>query len=143
MCKSPSPPLADIVLFGLYLSGFPSRFLKHVWEWFPHPYKECFILLSNRCGISQFTPLGPASSLAHCSVSGSDTICNSRNLPLTDIVFFGFPFRTSPQGFKTRLLGRGFHTLIKNVLFFSPTDVGSHSYLTLRKDDSLIQSSKH
>ena len=29
--------------------------------------------------------------------------------------------------FKTCLLGRGFHTLIKNVLFPSPTDMGSHN----------------
>ena len=29
--------------------------------------------------------------------------------------------------FKTRLLGRGFHILIKNVSFSSPTDVGSHN----------------
>ena len=27
-CNGPSPPLADIVLFGLSLSGFPLRFLK-------------------------------------------------------------------------------------------------------------------
>ena len=29
--------------------------------------------------------------------------------------------------FKTRLLEKSFHTLIKNVSFSSPTDVGSHS----------------
>ena len=29
--------------------------------------------------------------------------------------------------FKTCLLGRGFHTLIKNVSFSSPTDMGSHN----------------
>ena len=28
---------------------------------------------------------------------------------------------------KTFLLGRGFHTFIKNVWFYSPTDVGSHN----------------
>ena len=33
-----------------------------------------------------------------------------------------------PARFKMRLLGRGFHTLIKNVSFPSPTDVGSHTY---------------
>jgi len=32
---------------------------------------------------------GPASSLAHCPVSGSDTICNSSSPLLTDIVRFG------------------------------------------------------
>ena len=48
---------------------------------------------------------GPASSLAHRLVSGSNIICNS----------------PSP------LLVRGFHTLIKNISFSSPTDMGSHN----------------
>ena len=66
ICNIPSPPLTDIILFGFSLSGFPSKFLKRVpWERFPHPYKKCFVLLPNKCGISQSTPLqGPASSLA-------------------------------------------------------------------------------
>ena len=38
-----------------------------------------------------------------------------------------FPFRASPQGFKTRLLGEGFHTLINGGLFTSPTNVGHQS----------------
>ena len=29
-CNDLDPPLADIVLFGLSLSGFPSKLLKHV-----------------------------------------------------------------------------------------------------------------
>ena len=71
-------------------------------ESFPHPYKECFVPLSNRCGISQTTTLeGPVSSLAHRLVSGSDTICNNPNLPLVDIILFelsfsGFP--SNPEG---------------------------------------------
>ena len=36
-------------------------------------------------------------------------------------------YRRQPHGFKTRLLGRGFHTLIRYVSFPSPTDVGSHN----------------
>ena len=48
--------------------------------------------------------------------------CNSPSPPLADIVLFGRSFKV----FKTRLLERGFHTLIKNVSFSSPTDVGSH-----------------
>ena len=40
----------------------------------------------------------------------------------------GFSFRDSPHGFKTRLLGEGFHTtLVKGVLFSSPTNVGHHN----------------
>ena len=47
---------------------------------FPHPYKECFVTLSNQCGILQSTPIGsPVSSLAHHPVSVYDTIWNSPN----------------------------------------------------------------
>ena len=37
-----------------------------------------------------------------------------------------FPFRNSPQHLKTLLFGRGFHTLIKGVSFYSTINVGSH-----------------
>ena len=68
-------------------------------------------------------PLGdPTSSLAHRPVSGSDIICNIPNPPLADIV----PFELSLNVFKMHLLGRGFHTLMRNVSFPSPTDV-SHT----------------
>ena len=36
-------------------------------------------------------------------------------------------YRRQPHGFKTRLSGRGFHILVRNTSFPSPTDVGSHS----------------
>ena len=72
---------------------------------------------------------GTTSSLAHSPVFGSDTICNGSGPPLVYIVLFGlsltgFPLRAFPQGFKTRLLGKGFHNLIKGVLFSFPTNVG-------------------
>ena len=39
-------------------------------------------------------------------------------------------YRRQPHGFKTCLLGRDFHTLIKNVSFLSPTThMGSHNSL--------------
>ena len=38
----------------------------------------------------------------------------------------GFLLWSYPQGFKTRLLERGFYILIRNVSFLSLTDVGSH-----------------
>ena len=57
----------------------------------------------------------------------SDTNCNSPNPPLIDIVVFGLFLMSSSQSFKTCMLGRGFHTLIRNVSFPSPTDVGSHN----------------
>ena len=96
---SPSPPLVDIVLFGLPLK-------------ISHPYKEWFVLLPNRCGIS----------LAYHPVSGSNT---SPCPPLVDIVLFGLPLKI----FKICLLGRGFHTFIKNDSFSSLTDVGSHLHI--------------
>ena len=41
ICNGPSPPLADIVLFRLSLSGFPQGFQNaSTRERFPHPYKE-------------------------------------------------------------------------------------------------------
>ena len=66
ICNSSSLPLADMVIFGFFLSGFPSKvYNASAGERFSHPYKKCFVLLSNRCGISQSTPLrDPASSLA-------------------------------------------------------------------------------
>ena len=68
---------------------------------------------------------GLVSSLAHRPVSGSDTISNNLSPPQTTIVLFGTFLSGSLKIFKTRLLRRGFHTLLKNVLFSSPTDVRS------------------
>ena len=52
----------------------------------------------------------------------------SLSTSLTYIVFFGL----SPQGFTMCLLERGFYTLISNVSFPFPTDVGSHNLPLLR-----------
>ena len=65
---------------------------------------------------------------------GFDTICNGSNPPLADIVFFGLSLLGFLSRFlKMRLLGRVFHTLIKNVLFSSqpwdlPLNVGFFSF---------------
>ena len=64
-------------------------------------------------------------------VTDSDTICNGLSPPLVDIVLFGFslppfPFGLALKVFKTHLLGRGFHTLVRKASFPSPTDVGFH-----------------
>ena len=48
----------------------------------------------------------------------------SNNYPFRCV--FGL-FLLNFSSFKTRLLGRGFHALIKNVSFYSPTNVGSHN----------------
>ena len=53
---------------------------------------------------------------------------NRLNSPLADITIFGISLSSFLSTFfKTCLLGRGFHTLINNVSFSSPTNVGSHS----------------
>ena len=57
------------------------------------------------------------------STSPSDVICNSPSPPLVDIVLF----RLSLKVFKMCLLGREFHTLIKNALFSFSTDARSHN----------------
>ena len=46
---------------------------------------------------------------------------------LINWVFFRLHCELLLNNFKLRLLGRGFYTLTKNVSFFSPTNVGSHS----------------
>ena len=49
--------------------------------------------------------------------------CNDPDPLLVYIVLFGL----SLSGFKTCMLGEGFHTLINGGLFFSPTNVGHHN----------------
>ena len=87
--------------FGFPFRTSPQSFQNaSVRERLPHPYKECFVPLSNQCTISQSTPL---------------------------LGLWAFPFELPLKVFKTHLLGRDFHTLIKNVLLPSPTNVGSHN----------------
>ena len=52
---------------------------------------------------------------------GRNRSCNYLSLPLADIVLFGLSLSGFlSRVFKTRLLKRDFHTLIKNVSFPSP-----------------------
>ena len=55
-------------------------------------------------------------------------MCNSLSPPLADIVCFG-PLRivVNLTVLKCCLRARGFHTLMRNALFTSPTDLGSHN----------------
>ena len=61
----------------------------------------------------------------------TDNYYNNKIRPTASRYFplWAFPFRLPLKVFKTRLLERGFHTLLKNVSFSSPTDVGSHERL--------------
>ena len=59
---------------------------------------------------------------------GSNTICNSSKATTSLYCsFWTFSSVLPLKIFKTHLLGRGFHTLIKNDSFSSVTDVGSHN----------------
>ena len=53
------------------------------------------------------------------------TICNSSNPLLTDTVLSGLFILGFPLQFY--LFGRGFHTLVSNILFPSVIEVGSHT----------------
>ena len=131
-CNSSSPPLADIVLFGFSLldfslwafsQGFKTRLLKRGFHTF---IRNVSSPLQPMWDLTIHPPWSPTSSLAHRSVSGFNTICNRPNPLLADIVLFSLSFWASPQSFKTHLIGSGFHTLIRNASFSSPTNVGSH-----------------
>ena len=90
--------------------------------------------VSNRCGISQSTPWGPASLLAHRSVSGSDAICNSLSSPLAGIIYFG-PLRIAVSLTVLKsVCERCFHITLRNVSFSFSTDMRSHSPWELLKN---------
>ena len=61
-----------------------------------------------------------------------DTVCFGllqRSKPIVNRYYLLWlvMYRRQPHDFKTYQLGRGFHTLVRNVSFPSPTDVGSHN----------------
>ena len=64
--------------------------------------------------------LGPASSLAHCSVSSSISFITAQAHSYQILSALTLSVLCQPHGFKTHIPGRGFHTLINNVLFHSP-----------------------
>ena len=94
---------------------------------------------------SQHATLVKPKALKSCGfISKVNNIYNSpRHCPLADIVRFG-PLRIaiSLTILKMRLLGRSFHTVIKNVLFPSPTNVGSHNPPSLGPAFSLAHCSE-
>ena len=69
-----------------------------------------------------------ASLLEHRSVSTLIPFVTAQSTASRYCPLWTFLFGLSLKIFKTRLLKRGFHTLIKNVSFSSPTDAGSHNY---------------
>ena len=74
------------------------------------------------------TPLrGTTSSLTHRLVSDSDTICNSPDPPIVDIVLFGFSFSDFLSSFLKPFPKKRFSHPYKGVSFYSPTNLGSHN----------------
>ena len=107
--------------FGTSVLACTRSFLQSMWAPPNPPPPGPNVLASTSPHVH---PLSGLTLLAGTSpgVSGFDTICNSPRPPLADIVLFGLSFKV----FKTCLLGRDFHTLLKGVSFTSPTNVGSH-----------------
>ena len=75
-------------------------------ERFSYPYKECLVPLSNRCEISQSTSLVRRGFHKKCLVPISNRCGISQS---------------------TLMAQRDFYTLVRNVWFSSPTNVGSHT----------------
>ena len=121
MFRSPPQMMWDLTIHPLW---GPAFLLAH--RLVSTPIWGPASLLAHRLVSTPFW--GSASSLARRLVSGSDTIRSpSSSTASRYYPFWAFPLGFSFKVFKMRLLGRGFHTLIKNVSFSSPTDVGSHS----------------
>ncbi|MED6189766.1 hypothetical protein PIB30_099151 [Stylosanthes scabra] len=125
---------------------------RHTRERYPHPYKACFVLLPNRCGTSQSTPLREQSVPAGTSIRNrlnyqmyspaASTILSALvgrddgQRPPTLTQTHGFVSDDRDDGLspythssKRVMLGRGVHTLIRHASFSSPTDVGHHNPL--------------
>ena len=118
MLRSPPQPMWDLTIHPL--SG-PSilvdtcSLLQSMWDPPNPPPTESSVLAGTAPHVHPLR--NSASSLAHRPVSGSNTI-TPFECPLW-VFSFGLPLKV----FKTHLLERGFHNLIKNVSFSSPTDV--------------------
>ena len=71
---------------------------------------------------------------------------NIQSLQLCNCLLWPVTYRHQSHDFKTRLLGRGFYTIIKNVTLLSPTDVGSqklYSSILLSASFSLAICKEH
>ena len=120
-CNSPSSSLAYIVRFSMLYMAV-SLTVLNVLRGFHTLVRNVLFSSPTHARSYNPPPWEAASSLTHLPVSNSDT----RYCPLWLVTY-----RRRPHDFKTCLLGRSFHTLIRNVLFSSPTDVRSHNPLPL------------
>ena len=95
----------------------------HIHQTLTQPIKYMFPSYFSPCEfvMFDFTCLLPKQKHHHVQ-------CNSPNLPLANIVYFGILYITiNFRALKRVWLRRGFHTLIRNTSFPSPTNVGSHN----------------
>jgi len=114
MLHSPPKPMLDHTIYPLRPRVLASThsLLQSMWDLPIHPFWTSVFAST----LLHVHPLSRLSLLAGTSPSP----------PLADIVLLAFPFGLPLKIFKTCMLGRGFHTLIKNVSFSSPTEVRSH-----------------
>ena len=136
--KQPKPTISrycplSAFSFGLSLKVFKTRLLGRD---FHTLIKNALFSSPTNMGSHNPPPLGPASLLAYPLMSTPYraqpprwhiTWCLAL-IPFvtTQCSLWAFPFGFPLKVFKMHLLGRGFHTLIKNVSFSSPTNMGSH-----------------
>ena len=98
------------------------------------PIKNASFSSPTNVGSHNPPPWGPASLLAHRSVSGSNAICNSLSSPLAGIIYFG-PLRIAVSFTVLKwVCERCFHIILRNVSFSFSTDVRSHSPWELLKN---------
>ena len=130
ICNSSGPSLVDIVQFDLscIVVSFTVFKTRLPGRGFHTLIRNVLFPSSIYVGSHNPPPWGPTLSLRHHLMSISNIICNSSRPLLVDLVRFGPScIVINFTVFKTCLPGRGFHTLIRNVSFSSPTDVGSHT----------------
>ena len=127
--RSPPQPMWDITI---HLHSRPNvlagthSFFRLMWN--PHQIhllRGPASLLAHRLMFTPFKENPPRWHIVRCL---ADTICNGPGPPLAILFSLSFLFRAFPQNFKTRVLGKGFHTLIKGVSFSFPTKVRYHIY---------------
>ena len=128
ICNGPSPPLVNIVCFGSLRFAVSLMVLKHLLgRGFHTLIRNALFSSPTEVGSNNHPSWWPASSLRHCSMSSSDTICNDPSPRLVDTVCFGSLCIVVSLTVLKRLLGRGFHTLIRNVSFPSPNEAESNN----------------
>ena len=123
--KSHNPPPSEPSVLASTQSP-----LHSMWDLTIQPPSGPSVLTDTRSPLQSMWDLtihalqGSTSSVAHHPMSDSYTICNSPSPSLANIVIFELSLKV----FKTRLLGGSFYTLVNNVSFSSPTNVGSNNF---------------